>query len=81
MRQILFIKPPKTIGPIRAITEDTPFEKIGRTFTPTEKEEEEEEEEVEVEEGYEEEGGSDVEQVGQQNKHHKIRKNCTYRVW
>lgn len=32
------------------MTEDTPFEKIGRMLSPTEEEEEEEEEEVEIEE-------------------------------
>jgi hypothetical protein len=32
------------------MTEDTPFEKIGRMLSPTEEEGEEEEEEVEIEE-------------------------------
>jgi hypothetical protein len=50
VRPIPFLKPPKTIEPIRAITQDTPFDKIGRMLTVNEEEEEEEEEEVEIEE-------------------------------
>ena len=45
VRPIPFLKPPKTIEPIRAITQDTPFDKIGRMLTVNEEEEEEEEEE------------------------------------
>ena len=58
VRPIPFLKPPKTIEPIRAITQDTPFDKIGRMLTVNEEEEEEEEEEVEIEEEEE----TDVEQ-------------------
>ena len=36
VRPIPFLKPPKTTTPIRAMTEDTPFEKIGRMLSPTE---------------------------------------------
>ena len=54
VRPIPTLKLPKTIEPIRAITQDTPFEKIGKMFSPTEEEEEEEE--------YEEEEETDVEQ-------------------
>jgi hypothetical protein len=60
VRPIPFLKPPKTIEPIRAITQDTPFDKIGRMLTVTGEEEEEEREE-ETEE-YEEEVETDVEQ-------------------
>jgi hypothetical protein len=60
VRPIPFLKPPKTIEPIRAITQDTPFDKIGRMLTVTGEEEEEEREE-ETEE-YEEEEEIDVEQ-------------------
>ena len=42
------------------MTQDTPFEKIGRMLSPTEQEEEEEE--LEETEEYEEEEGTDVEQ-------------------
>ena len=60
VRPIPFLKPPKTTTPIRAMTQDTPFEKIGRMLSPTEQEEEEEE--LEETEEYEEEEGTDVEQ-------------------
>lgn len=60
VRPIPFLKPPKTIEPIRAITQDTPFDKIGRMLTVSEDEQEEEEEEEEVE--IEEEEEIDVEQ-------------------
>mgnify|MGYP006081285283 FL=1 len=60
VRPIPFLKPPKTIEPIRAITQDTPFDKIGRMLTVSDEEEEEEREE-ETEE-YEEEVETDVEQ-------------------
>jgi hypothetical protein len=59
VRPIPFLKLPKTIEPIRAITQDTPFDKIGKMLSPTEEEEEldeeveeyEEEEEIDVEQG------------------------------
>lgn len=56
VRPIPALKLPKTIEPIRAITQDTPFEKIGKMFAPIEEEEEEteeyeEEEEIDVEQG------------------------------
>ena len=60
VRPIPFLKPPKTTTPIRAMTQDTPFEKIGRMLSPTEQEEEEEE--LEETEEYEEEEETDVEQ-------------------
>jgi len=60
VRPIPFLKPPKTITPIRAMTQDTPFETIGRMLSPTEQEEEEEE--LEETEEYEEEEKTDVEQ-------------------
>ena len=53
VRPIPHLKLPKTIEPIRAMTQDTPFEKVGQYLS---KEEESEEEEVESEEE------SDVEQ-------------------
>ena len=56
VRPIPALKLPKTIEPIRAITENTPFERIGKMLSPTEEEEEEEVEE------YEEEEETDVEQ-------------------
>lgn len=59
VRPIPALKLPKTIEPIRAITQDTPFEKIGKMFSPTEEYEEEPEEETEE---YEEEEETDVEQ-------------------
>jgi len=61
VRPIPFLKPPKTIEPIRAITQDTPFDKIGRMLTVSDEEEEEEEEEVEEVE-IEQEEETDVEQ-------------------
>jgi len=60
VRPIPFLKPPKTTTPIRAMTQDTPFEKIGRMLSPTEQEVEEEE--LEETEEYEEEEETDVEQ-------------------
>ena len=57
VRPIPALKLPKTIEPIRAITQNTPFENIGKMFSPTEEEEEEEEAEE-----YEEEEETDVEQ-------------------
>ena len=55
VRPIPALKLPKTIEPIRAITENTPFERIGKMLSPTEEEEEveeyEEEEETDVEQG------------------------------
>jgi hypothetical protein len=59
VRPIPMLKLPKTIEPIRALTQDTPFEKIGKMLSPTEEEEEEPEEETEE---YEEEDEPDVEQ-------------------
>ena len=59
VRPIPPLKLPKTIEPIRAITQNTPFENIGKMFSPTEEEEEEPEEEIEE---YEEEEETDVEQ-------------------
>jgi hypothetical protein len=59
VRPIPPLKLPKTIEPIRAITQNTPFENIGKMFSPTEEEEEEHEEETEE---YEEEEETDVEQ-------------------
>lgn len=61
VRSIPILKPPKTIEPIRAITQNTPFEQIGKMLSPTEEEEEETEETEEVEE-VEEEEYSDIEQ-------------------
>lgn len=49
VRPIPFLKAPKTIEPIRAITLNTPFEKLGKMMAPSDEEVEEEEEEVEVE--------------------------------
>jgi hypothetical protein len=57
VRPIPALKLPKTIEPIRAITQNTPFENIGKMLSPTEEEEEEEETEE-----YEEEEETDVEQ-------------------
>jgi hypothetical protein len=57
VRPIPALKLPKTIEPIRAITQNTPFENIGKMLSPTEEEEEEEEAEE-----YEEEEETDVEQ-------------------
>ena len=57
VRPIPPLKLPKTIEPIRAITQNTPFENIGKMLSPTEEEEEEEEAEE-----YEEEEETDVEQ-------------------
>jgi len=57
VRPIPPLKPPKTIEPIRAITQNTPFEKIGKYISPTTEEEEEEEvvyeeeEEIDAEQG------------------------------
>ena len=65
VRPIPFLKPPKTIEPIRAITVNTPFERFGKMIAPSddEKEEEEEELEMEVEDSKSEsEEQSDVEQ-------------------
>jgi hypothetical protein len=59
VRPIPPLKLPKTIEPIRAITQNTPFENIGKMFSPTEEEQEEPEEEIEE---YEEEEETDVEQ-------------------
>jgi hypothetical protein len=59
VRPIPPLKLPKTIEPIRAITQNTPFENIGKMLSPTEEEEEEHEEEAEE---YEEEEEIDVEQ-------------------
>ena len=57
VRPIPGIKLPKTVEPIRAITKDTVFERVGEFLAPKEEEyEEEEEEEEDVEEG------TDVEQ-------------------
>lgn len=60
VRPIPGIKPPKTIEPIRAITKDTVFERVGEFLAP--KEEEEEYEEMEDEEEDEDEEKTDVEQ-------------------
>ena len=58
VRPIPLLKPPKTIEPIRAITQNTPFEKFGKYISPTVEEQEGEEEEV----VYEEEEEIDAEQ-------------------
>lgn len=60
VRSIPVLKLPKTIEPIRAITESTPFAKIGEMLAPdpTEEEEEEEEEEQEEEEEIDVEQGT-----------------------
>jgi hypothetical protein len=60
VRPIPLLKLPKTIEPIRAITKNTPFEKVGEYLAPPIEEEEEEEEE-EVEEEVEEEEEEDIE--------------------
>jgi len=60
VRPIPFLKPPKTVEPIRAITVNTPFEKFGKMLAPSDDEEEEEEEE-EVEEEFEETKSDDGE--------------------
>lgn len=67
VRSIPILKLPKTIEPIRAITESTPLASIGNLFAPKkpepiEEEEEEEEEEEYEEEEEEEEESTDVEQ-------------------
>jgi hypothetical protein len=62
VRPIPFLKPPKTIEPIRAITVNTPFEKFGKMLAPSDDEEEEEEEREEVEEEFEESKSDDEEQ-------------------
>jgi hypothetical protein len=64
VRPIPLLKMPKTIEPIRAITKNTPFEKVGDYLAPPIEEEEEEEEEefMEEEEGGEVEEETDVEQ-------------------
>lgn len=59
VRPIPFLKPPKTVEPIRAITVNTPFEKFGKMLAPSDDEEEEEEE---VEEEFEETKSDDGEQ-------------------
>jgi hypothetical protein len=57
VRPIPLIKSPKTVEPIRAITKDTPFERVGQylskeeEYEEVEEEEEEEEEETDVEQG------------------------------
>jgi hypothetical protein len=55
VRPIPLIKSPKTVEPIRAITKDTPFERVGQYLSKEEEyeevEEEEEEEETDVEQG------------------------------
>ena len=47
VRPIPLLKLPKTIEPIRAITKNTPFEKVGEYLAPPIEEEEEEETDVE----------------------------------
>ena len=59
VRPIPFLKPPKTVEPIRAITVNTPFEKFGKMLAPSDDEDEEEEE---VEEEFEETKSDDGEQ-------------------
>src|SRR5210317_1991215 len=52
VRPIPGLKLPKTVEPIRAITKDTVFERVGEYLSPKEEEEyEEEEEETDVEQG------------------------------
>jgi hypothetical protein len=48
VRPIPTLKLPKTVEPIRAITKDTVFERVGEYLAPKEEEEEEYEEEEEV---------------------------------
>ena len=71
VRPIPALKLPKTIEPIRAITQNTPFENIGKMFSPTEEEEEEEE----AEEYEEEEERQTSSKVDQQNQYHDIGKD------
>ena len=54
VRPIPGLKLPKTVEPIRAITKDTVFQRVGEYLSPkeeSEEEEEEEEEEIDVEQG------------------------------
>ena len=63
VRAIPKLKPVKTIGTIGALTQNTPFEKIGKFIERPEEAEEEEEEEVDFEEEESEnEEATDVEQ-------------------
>ena len=61
VRAIPKLKPPKTIGTIGALTQNTPFERIGKLIERPEEEEEEEEVDLEEEESENEEE-TDVEQ-------------------
>ena len=63
VRSIPYLKTPKTIEPIHAITKNTPLERVGKLFKPNTADEEvgDEEESIEGEE-YEEESVTDVEQ-------------------
>lgn len=63
IRPIPLLKMPKTIEPVRAITNNTPFQRIGKMLAPDEDEQEEEEfMEEEQEDGEEVEEETDVEQ-------------------
>jgi hypothetical protein len=63
VRSIPYLKTPKTIEPIHAITKNTPLERVGKLFKPTTADEEVEDEEESIEgEEYEEESVTDVEQ-------------------
>jgi hypothetical protein len=53
------LKLPKTVEPIRAITKDTVFQRVGEYLAPKEEEYEEEEEEDEEEETDVEQGKSE----------------------